>query len=68
MFKNQLILMAHDPRSEIILEYGNSKSSGILHATFDICGSYLNISKSKLVPFFNFIINGSRLCKGINLM
>jgi hypothetical protein len=35
MSDNQLNLMAYDLRSEIILEYENSKSNGILHAKFD---------------------------------
>jgi hypothetical protein len=35
MSENQLNLMVHDLGSEIILKYGNSKCSGILHAEFD---------------------------------
>jgi hypothetical protein len=31
----QINLMAHDLRSEIIFEYGNSKYRGILHVEFD---------------------------------
>jgi hypothetical protein len=68
MFDNQFNLMVHDLRSEIIFEYGNFKSRGILHVEFDECGSYLKICRSRLVPFLNFNINGSRLCKGIILL
>jgi hypothetical protein len=39
----QLILIVHDLRIEIILEYRNAKSNSIPHLHFYECGSYLSI-------------------------
>jgi hypothetical protein len=52
MFDIQLILMAHDLRCKIILEYRTAKSCCIRHIIFDECGSKLKMSRSRHVSLY----------------